>query len=404
MSIRPVAVVAAVTALVALAACAEPLEFADWTVPVPDGTPTLEYAYVPIEERTQRIDVVEDLRIVQGTEPFYRLIDVEADAQGNIYAFDSGNSNIVAFDAAGGYLRTFGGPGQGPGEIEGGGRIAIAGDRLVHASRNRLNVWTTDGDLVQAPSMTFLQFSLLPFSGTDDGALYGAFMRRDDEGTRHSRVVSVTVTGELERVYTDVPDPGFLGLRRSSGTRSMTINTMIPMPEPMFASSRDGNIYVVAGDEYQVLAFAPAGDLRWALRTTKRRPPLGDERIEAAVERIAERAPGGQPLSPPPRRSEVDWPATLPALVGTPSAHRFVEPIRVDGHGHIYVFPFIPDDWPGPDQPVDVYSPDGERLLSGMMPIMRWDAARGDRVYGLATDPETEEYRVVRYRLVEPFD
>jgi len=37
--------------LVAIA-CSEPLEFDDWTVPVPAGTRVVEYAHVPPDERT----------------------------------------------------------------------------------------------------------------------------------------------------------------------------------------------------------------------------------------------------------------------------------------------------------------------------------------------------------------
>jgi hypothetical protein len=68
------------------------------------------------------------------------------------------------------------------------------------------------------------------------------------------------------------------------------------------------------------------------------------------------------------------------------------------------VFPFIPDDWDRQERPVDVYSPAGERLFSGMMAITRWNAARDQFVYAVGTDPVTEEYQVIRYRLVEPFD
>ncbi len=53
--------------------------------------------------------------------------------------------------------------------------------------------------------------------------------------------------------------------------------------------------------------------------------------------------------------------------------------------------------------PVDVYSPAGERLLSGLSPIDSWDSASGDYLYRVETDPDTEERVVVRYRLVEPF-
>ncbi len=52
--------------------------------------------------------------------------------------------------------------------------------------------------------------------------------------------------------------------------------------------------------------------------------------------------------------------------------------------------------------PVDVYSPKGERIFAGLIPIPTWSAALGDRVYRLETDPATDEPVVVRYRLVLP--
>ena len=389
--------------LFAAVACSEPLEFADWTIPVPEGTRVIEYAHVALADRTERIELIEDLVIPEGQEPFYRLIDVDADEHGNVYAYDWGNSNIVSFDPDGNYIRTFGRSGQGPGEIRRGGRIAIVGTYLVHVSGNRLNVWAPDGEVVESRNMTFTRF-LLPIAGTDRDILFGSSRQRDEGGARYRRIVKVSPVGELELEYVKLPEPGDLLLYRSSGTYETGTNTRIPRPAPTFAASRQGEIYAVAGDEYQMLAFAPDGTVRWALRTTLRRPVLSDDRIDEALRHLAERSgPGDQPMIPPPRRSEIDWPEELPALVGSPTAHRYTEPIRVDGHGHVYVFPFIPDAWDKPDQPVDVYSAGGERLFSGLLPIARWDAARGDFVYAVGTDPETEEYQVVRYRLVEPF-
>ena len=59
--------VAGVSALIGLAiactACGESLDFADWIIPVPDGTPVHEYAPVRVAERRARIDLVEDLVI-----------------------------------------------------------------------------------------------------------------------------------------------------------------------------------------------------------------------------------------------------------------------------------------------------------------------------------------------------
>ena len=46
---------------------------------------------------------------------------------------------------------------------------------------------------------------------------------------------------------------------------------------------------------------------------------------------------------------------------------------------------------------------DGERLFAGMMNGAGWSAARGDFVYSVRRDEQTEEQELVRYRLVEPF-
>jgi len=384
-------------------ACSAPLELADWTIPVPEGARIIEYAHVPAEDRARRIELVEDLVISEGEEPFYRLTDVDADASGNIYAFDAGNRNVVTFDAAGNYLRTFGRPGQGPGEIGRGGSIAIVGTDLVHVSQNRMNVWAPGGEVLESRNLTFTR-SLAPIAGTDAGVLLGSHTQRDDEGARYRHVVRLSTDGELEVEYVELLDPGPVSFTRQTDTTMVSTSVGVPGPVPTFAASRLAEIYAVAGDEYQVLAFAPDGTVRWALRTTMRRPVLTDARIDEVLRRLAEfRTPAGT-LDPRPQRSEVDWPAALPALAGGPSTHPFTAPIRVDGHGHLYVFPSIPEDWDRQERPVDVYSPDGERLFSGMMAITRWNAARDQFVYAVGTDPVTEEYQVIRYQLVEPFD
>jgi hypothetical protein len=384
-------------------ACSAPLELADWTIPVPDGARIIEYAHVAVEDRARRIELVEDLVIPEGEEPFYRLTDVDADASGNIYAFDAGNRNIVTFDAAGNYLRTFGRPGQGPGEIGRGGSIAIVDTDLVHVSQNRMNVWAPDGEVLESRNLVFTR-SLAPIAGTDAGILLGSHTQVDDEGARYRHVVRLSTDGELEVEYVKLLEPGPVSFTRQTDTIMVGTSVGVPGPVPTFAASRQAEIYTVAGDEYQVLAFAPDGTVRWALRTTMRRPVLTDARIDEALQRLAEvRTPAGM-LDPRPQRSEVDWPAALPALAGRPSTHSFTAPLRVDGHGHLYVFPFIPDDWDRQERPVDVYSPAGERLFSGMMAITRWNAARDQFVYAVGTDPVTEEYQVIRYRLVEPFD
>jgi hypothetical protein len=148
-------------------------------------------------------------------------------------------------------------------------------------------------------------------------------------------------------------------------------------------------VYATAGDEYQVLAVAPDGQPRWALRVAHERAPFTDEHRRHAIDRLTVNSPDLD-------TTDARWPTHLGA----------VGQLAVDGHGHLYVFGFVPPETfaAAPDEiDVDVYAPDGERLFSGTMPNVRWRDAAGDFVYAVRENPTTEEREPVRYRLVEPF-
>ncbi len=68
-----------------------------------------------------KLSLEEELRIgKEGDErtQFYRVRDIAADPQGNIYVDDMSNGRVQVFDPQGAFLRTIGRPGQGPGEFE----------------------------------------------------------------------------------------------------------------------------------------------------------------------------------------------------------------------------------------------------------------------------------------------
>ena len=102
-----------------------------------------------------------------------------------------------------------------------------------------------------------------------------------------------------------------------------------------------------------------------------------------------------------------NYPELSPSNFTWPERYAAIESLEVDGHGNLWVFPHT-DRGPATSRradgpvPVDVYSPEGERLFSGMIAIEGWDSALGDHVYRVETDAATEEQVVARYRLVEP--
>ncbi len=144
-----------------LTACTpEPLQFADWTIPVPEGTPVIEYAAVPMEERTEKIELVKDLVIDRGDSPdsaFYRPSSLAVDRKGRIYVLDSGNNRVQVFDPSGGLVCTLGGEGEGPGELSRPSHIVIAGEQVVVADQGnrKFSFWDLNGSHIQDVSLPF---------------------------------------------------------------------------------------------------------------------------------------------------------------------------------------------------------------------------------------------------------
>jgi len=402
--VRASAIIAAVLAI-SLAACStEPLDFPDWTIPVPEGTPIIEYPAVPMEERTERIELVEDLVIGREDQPeyrFYGLSDLAVDSSGRMYVLDGGNHRVQVFDHSGDYLRTLGREGQGPGELAGGSLVTVAGDRVVvwDFRNQRLSVWDLEGDHLADVRLAPDQHpnDLL---GTDTGALVVRHQVRLKNLALHERFFSVSIEGEEILQYSELPVTNRIGIKASADLGSAAVAQSVrrgvsvaPNPEsaiPTVGVDRDGSLYITASAEYQILAIETSGNATWALRTNALRDPFPEAEVDRLVARVAEIMPGlGF------EKSMLDWPERSKAL----------EMLQVDGHGHVYVFPYVyvPLESTIANRPVDIYSPDGERLFSGLIAERPWHAVHGDFVYSILDDPVTGEAVVVRYRLVELF-
>lgn len=382
---------ALVTACVLVVACSEPLEFADWTIPLPEGTRVVEHAGVPMQERVGRVELIEDLtfggRPGDPNQMFYRPIDLAVDGAGRIYVVDRGNYRVQVFDAEGGFIATWGRQGQGPGELTDPRWIAVVGDRVaILAGGQRLSVWSVgEGHLADHRLLEASGFASL--AGTPEGVLVAAFHTYPDArqapDERRREIALFTLEGQkiTELGAFDAPSSIF-----EISAEGVAEGLRGPRPAPAVGVAPDGRIYLTGSDEYQVLAANPTGEPAWAMRVAGRPEPLSAAEQEAWLSPLRERRE--QVV-----RFEVDWPERKPALAG----------LQVDGHGHLYVYPFVLRATPSSEVPVDVYATDGTHLFSGTMVNRRWRAAHGPFVYDLERDPETQEMKVVRYRLAEPF-
>ena len=379
------------------------LQFADWVQIVPpEGTPIHEYAPVSLEEREgRRIEVIEDLvigdEVSNPEEVFYRSTWVAVGDDGAIYVLDAGNHRIQVFDAEGGYLRTMGQEGQGPGEFTSPSNMVVGGGHVIlRAESRRLSVWTLDGEHVRDTQQTRL-FS--GFAGTDDGYVASYRVRSpaisgDVELPTPLIYALFDAGGEEHEAYAEFVEPPMTTIEVPGGGMIGMSGAPINDLSFRFVAAPSGQVYATASREYQIHAFGPDP---WALRVAWPRQAVSQNDVDTAMLRM------NRPPLDQLEESDFNWPDSFRAIV----AH------EVDGHGHLYVFPFFaplhapigPDEErPEMDRPVDVYSASGEHLFSGMIPVASWYTAQGDFVYTSRVNDLTDEYEVVRYRLAEPFD
>lgn len=383
----------AVATILGANSCSEPVAFPDWSIPVAEGTPVIDYAPVPIEERVADIELIPEVTL--GGNPddpnqsFFTPTDIAVAGDGRIFVFERGNRRIQAFDAAGEYLSTISRGGQGPGEIDRGGDIVVVAGRLVRNGDAKLGVWTLGGEHLQDSMLGFGdQFDSISRLGED--RVLGRYSRANDDDTDTEVVVAASLDAELGTTFAEMTIP-----RRLDSIVDDTSITIVnlPGPTPAFATTRDGLVYVTQASEYQVHAFDAQASPRWALRTAWERTNVTQSDRERAVLRSVGDTPADS--------LAVQWPELNPALEsvkGTQGGRALL----VDGHGHLYVFPFVREPVEG-RFPVDVYDADGERLFAGFIAINEWRDALGDYVYGLEARESDAEAVAVRYRLVEPF-
>ena len=389
------AVALALLAMV-LSGCAEPPELADWTIPVPEGTPVIQYAPVSSEQRAGKaLELRRDLVIGgdgDAASAFYLPADLAVDQQGRIWVLDARRFQVQVFDAGGGYLRSVGRRGEGPGELQSPQEVAIAGGRLFVITNHRMNVWNLEGEHLDTVSFGPVN-QLYTVGGTPAGDLLVWHRVFEGRLVSRGRVTRVGPDGrEIDQLF-DVPEPRAPTIVLDGEERSPS--SVLGWWIPRAVAARSGDVYVTGGDEYQILRIDPDGRARWALQVAWPRAEITDEEVDSAFAELRERQPEAT------REQVYSW-GHQPAVVG----------IAADGHDNLWVFPWVRDPLERDERPVDVYSKDGELLFAGTIPVrrrisivgeytedLRWLDALDDFVYTFGVDPQTEEHLVVRYRI-----
>lgn len=364
-----------------LSACSDPLEFADWTIEVPEGIPVREYAGVPRDERTERIELVEDL-VIAPTDPeiaFYQPYRMAVDTEHRIYVLDGGKKHIVVFDRDGTFLRKFSGPGQGPGELAGNNRIEVFGNRVVVGDdRNRrLSLWDLSGNLIEDVPFGQLRISL--GQPSSDESFVDWIITDRNEDTMEWTLFRYSLELEELNRYMSLRTPTSLKIGDGFTPHDSTARVT-------FVAERDGPLYVTRGDNYQILAYDPDGRPEWALRVAQEAPLFTREMRQQTLDLYYN--PPGVSIN------DSGWPERL----------HTIDRLIVDGAGRLWVYQTELFNDVGEDTLLDIYDREGNRLFAGIAPSVYLRAPHDDYFLALVPEPETEEWQVVRYRVVLPFD
>lgn len=347
---------------------------------VAGGTVLVRNPQVGIWDSTSAWRLAEDLRIGamegDGPEVFARVHDLEVDAYGRIYVLDSQAREIRVFDDAGQNVRTMGGPGSGPGELERptGFTWAPTWQLWVEDPGNgRYTVYDTAGAVLATHPRKIDGFRFA-WAGSFDrtGKLYVDGLRIMEQGWEGVLIGMDSVASPADTFLLPQYDPPAYELVRDGITRSAA--TVPFAPSLLWRLTPDGSVWFGITDSYTLYHRNLEGDtMRIVERSHVALPVTEAEREEAlAVDYLREMAAQGAKIDPGL------VPEYKPAWQG----------FTLDTDGYLWVIPVLADE---KMSAFDVFDPDGRYLgripfgvqIQARNPI---PIIRGNRLYAVIQD------------------
>lgn len=222
----------------------------------------------------------------RGPDVFGRLISIEVDGAGRIYAFDGQAQELRVFDTDGAHIRTIGRKGGGPGEFR--QVIGMAwgpeGDLwVVDPSNNRVSVIDTAGQQV-ADHVIPGGFVIMPWPGgfDDAGRFYNVVPDPGAEGFRTALVQYDSELEPLDTIQTPIyPGEGnFFEARSESGYMRATVPFS---PGLVWRLASSGRIWFALTGEYRLFERTLEGDTLRVISRESEPLPVSGVDIDSAI-------------------------------------------------------------------------------------------------------------------------
>lgn len=399
--------VAAFVVAVALGACAADGREAAWTVSVDTVGGVVHVTNTPPATGAEPTLVAsEEWRVgdVEG-EPgtsFGMIRSIAVLGDGRVAVGDGQAEEVRILDREGRYLHAFGGPGGGPGELQGMQGVFVDHEGLLRVAEQRnarLSVFDSDTGFVTSFPLRLFSYGFRgPWKAVVDstGRTLVASSGQYGEGRswRMLRVYDPEMS-QLDSIpYYDYTDdyekgdpPGAWRIALGTNAFTWAIVPFFSVPQEVLGPTGEFWSSLEGAPELHVARWSPPGDTSLVL--TSRRPPrsvTAAERDSAMAELIASFA---KRMAAPPKLDPSRVPGTKPPLYG----------LSLDDRGRLWVR--ITD--PAADTTVyDVFARDGTHAATLALPfrVDPWvpPVARADTLWAVVTD-EMDVQSVVRARV-----
>ncbi len=275
---------------------------------------------------------------------------------GRIVVADAGE-RLFVLRPDGTYLRTWGGPGRGPGEFD---QLLwlqrLPGDTLLafDSGNNRLSYFTADRGFIRSITPSFVP-SLRFVGSLIDGGHVGWKSVPGSAGDLPASNEIRVLRGQIELSLFDSGSEVLRSLGTVAGSESVSGRLSVRSPDTPFRNTliavAPRRIYVATGDRFEVMVLSPEGR---SLATIRR----GHEPIPVSREQLMEFLEDGPWTWRVPQNARWNWPEgrSRPAVVD----------LRVDDAGNLWVEEGRED--PNASGLWSVFDPAGRHVADVTMP------------------------------------